>query len=124
MAPAARSRPTHPPAPGDRHPRDTVYRVSGRGEIDPLMTLPEAARVCGLGARSRLLRDAVRRGELRVTYLSDRSWPRVSVAELRRWLTARRAHPTSHAEGRLAERLAHEARARHDEVSLDTDRRA
>lgn len=70
-------------------------------------TIRAAARRVGIGER--VLREAVRRGEVPI-YRAPGAWPRVAVAEVVAWLRAYRAAPTAHAAARVAEVLAREAR--------------
>jgi excisionase family DNA binding protein len=56
-----------------------------------LMTVPQAARLYGLGRRT--VRDAVKRGELVGYRLSPRGYHRVRRADVESWLRARRVAP-------------------------------
>ena len=56
-------------------------------DLPRLMTIPAASRA--LGISSKLIRQAVERGDLEVVRLSDGAWPRVAEASLRQWLSMR-----------------------------------
>jgi hypothetical protein len=71
-----------------------------------LLTLPIAAREAGVGVRQ--LRRAVAQGKVPV-FLIGR-WSRVRWRDVLRWIERQRVPATPHAERRVAEILAREAR--------------
>ena len=71
-----------------------------------LLTLPVAARKAGVGVRQ--VYRAVAQGEIPTFRIGG--WPRCRWRDVQRWIDAQRVAPTPHAERRLAEVLAREAR--------------
>ena len=57
-------------------------------DLPRLMTVPAAARALGVGRD--MLREAIARGDLSAVRLHPKGWPRIDVAELRRWVVERR----------------------------------
>ena len=93
------------------HPAPQRGAVATGQPIGPeLLTIPEAARRLGVGARQ--LRRAVKRGELSVYQVGG--WPRVRWRDVDQWVTRQRVSATPHARSRVAEILADEARSVRD----------
>ena len=58
-----------------------------------LLTIPAVSRQ--LGVSTKTLKQAIDSGDLVSVRLTDAGWPRISEAELIRWLAARRARTHS-----------------------------
>ncbi len=88
-----------------------------------LLTLPTAAREAGIGVRQ--LRRAAAQGKVPVFLIGG--WSRVRWRDVLRWIERQRVPATPHAERRVAEVLAREARGERGNagnplnVALDSD---
>lgn len=81
-----------------------AQEIPNRSEF---LTLPGAARLLGLDRR--LLYQAARRQRFPVYVIEGSCWPRVRLAEVRRWIESQRVTP--HATARVDEVLARQKRA-------------
>ena len=93
--------------------------------LPELLTLPTAAREAGIGVRQ--LRRAAAQGKVPVFLIGG--WSRVRWPDVLRWIERQRVPVTPHAEKRVAEVLAREARGErgnagnHLNVALDRGER-